>query len=45
MPFQHLVGLLLDPPRGLSYNLKPFSVDKDFVIPPFAVVLMIRPTA
>jgi len=42
---QDLVGLLLDPARGLSNNLKPSAVDKDFVVPPLAVVLVVRPAS
>lgn len=41
---QSLLGLLLDPPRGLSNNLKPLAVDLDLPVPSVAVILVVRPT-
>ena len=45
MPLKRLGGLLLDPARGLSNYLKPLSADKDFVVPPLAIVLVVGPTS
>ena len=41
---QRLLGLILDPPRGLRNNLNPLAVDLDFPVPTVAVVLVVWPT-